>query len=67
MIGTSKKENYYRIINREEAVKLAITICTKNDIVLILGKGRDKYMAVGDKYIPYGDIEVIEEYKSVNG
>ena len=67
MIGTSKKENYYRIINREEAVKLALSICNKNDIVLILGKGRDKYMAVGNSYIPYSDIEVIEEYKSVNG
>ena len=63
MIDKSKKENYYRIINREEAVRLALTICSANDIVLILGKGRDSYMAVGNEYIPYSDIEIIEKYK----
>lgn len=66
MISNSKKENYYRIIDREEAIKLALTICKKDEIILILGKGRDNYMAIGNEYIPYSDIEVIEKYKNIN-
>ena len=34
----------------------------EDDIVLILGKGRDNYMAIGDEKIPYNDYEEIEEY-----
>ena len=62
MIGKSKKENYYKIVNRKEALEIALRICTKDDIVLILGKGRDNYMAIGNEYIPYSDISVIKDY-----
>lgn len=62
MLKDNKKENYYRIINREEAIKLALSICKENEILLILGKGRDNYMAIGNDYITYSDIKVIENY-----
>ena len=62
MISKSKKTNYYRIIDREEAVTLALRIATNKDIVLLLGKGRDNYMAIGNDYIEYSDISVIEKY-----
>ena len=34
----------------------------EGDIILIAGKGRDNYMAIEDKYIPYSDYEVVENY-----
>ena len=32
------------------------------DIILIAGKGVDNYMAIGDEYLPYSDLEVIQSY-----
>jgi len=65
MLKMTKKKNYYCIIDREEAIKLAYTMAKKDDIVLILGKGRDKYIAIEDKYIEYSDINVIEKLTDI--
>ena len=54
--------DYIRIIDREEAINYALSIASKGDVVLILGKGRDNYMAIGDKKIKYNDYEVIKRY-----
>ena len=62
MISISNKTNYKRIISRSNAIKYALDIAKEDDIVLILGKGRDNYMAIGDEKIPYNDYEEIEEY-----
>ena len=56
------KNNYEVITDREDAIKEALTIAKKDDIVAILGKGRDNYMAIEDKKIPYSDIEVLDKY-----
>jgi UDP-N-acetylmuramyl tripeptide synthase len=60
MVGDDK--DYFRIIDREEAIKYALTIASPNSVVLILGKGRDNYMAIGDKKIKYNDYDVIRNY-----
>lgn len=62
MISISDKTNYKRIISRSNAIKYALDIAKEGDIVLIIGKGRDNYMAIGDEKIPYNDYEEIEEY-----
>ena len=55
-------DNYIRIKNREDAIKYALSIASKDSVVLILGKGRDNYMAIGDKKVKYSDYEVVENY-----
>ena len=62
LVSTSDKSNYERIINRKEAIYKAFDTADDNDLVLIAGKGTDNYMAINDKYEPYSDLEVIEEY-----
>ena len=54
--------DYIRIIDREEAINYALSIASKGDVVLILGKGRDNYMAIGDRKVKYNDYEVIKRY-----
>ncbi len=56
------KRKYIRIINRKEAIYKAFSIAKKDSIVLILGKGRDNYMAIEDRKEEYNDYDVIEEY-----
>lgn len=53
---------YYRIINREEAIYKAFEIADKDSVVLILGKGRDNYMAIEDRKEKYSDFDVVEKY-----
>ncbi len=60
MVGNNT--DYIRIIDREEAINYALSIAPKDSVVLILGKGRDNYMAIGDKKIKYNDYEVIKKY-----
>ena len=67
MVSTSSLKNYVRIIDREQAIMYALKNAKKDDIILIAGKGKDTYMAIKDKYIPYSDYEVVEKYiNSVN-
>ena len=56
------KSKYEVVIDRKEAIDKALSIANKNDIILIAGKGRDNYMAIKDKYEPYCDLDVIEDY-----
>ena len=60
MVGEEK--DYIRIVDRKEAIHYALSIAKMGDIVLILGKGRDSYMAVEDKKVSYCDYDVIYDY-----
>ncbi len=62
MIKTSEKTNYLRIIDRSKAIEKAISIAKENDRVLVIGKGRDNYMAIENRYENYSDYEVIKKY-----
>lgn len=62
MIGEEKNKNYIRIIDREKAIRYALDMAKEGDLVLILGKGRDHYMAIEDKKIDYCDYDVINNY-----
>lgn len=57
--------NYAIIIKRKKAIIKALKIAQKDDIVLILGKGLDNYMAIKDKYKKYSDYKIIKNYFSL--
>ncbi len=61
MIDRGKK-NYEIEVDREEAIKKALKLAEKDDIVAILGKGRDNYMAIENKKVLYSDILVLDKY-----
>jgi UDP-N-acetylmuramoyl-L-alanyl-D-glutamate--2,6-diaminopimelate ligase len=57
-----KSDNYSIIENREQAIKRALELSNKNDVVLIAGKGHETYQEIkGTKY-HFSDKEVIEKY-----
>ena len=62
MIGECKNTNYERINDRVEAISHAFEIANDEDVVLVIGKGRDDYMALGTEKIPYCDYDVIKKY-----
>lgn len=54
--GISKK-NFEIIENRAKAIKKAIKISQKNDLVVIAGKGHENYQILGNKKIHFDDRE----------
>ena len=53
--------NYIRIYDRKEAIEYAFDHAEKNDLVLILGKGNERYMKINDQLIPFYDVEIANE------
>ena len=47
--------------DRREAIEMALTIASKNDTVIIAGRGHEEYMVLKDRKIPFKDAEVVEE------
>ncbi|NLP36678.1 MAG: UDP-N-acetylmuramoyl-L-alanyl-D-glutamate--2,6-diaminopimelate ligase [Firmicutes bacterium] len=48
--------------DRFEAVRYALSLAQKGDIVLLAGKGHESYQIVGDKRIPYSDRQAVETF-----
>ncbi len=49
-------------IDREKAIKKAIFFAKKGDIVLIAGKGHEKFQIIGEEKIPFDDVEITRKY-----
>ena len=56
-----KGTNYSLFDNREEGLKSALKKCRRNDIVVVLGKGREEYQEIENEKIFYSDIATIKE------
>ncbi len=60
-----KSDKFERIIDRKEAIKKAINIAQKDDIVLILGRGNETTVPINGELILENDFEEVE--KSIKG
>lgn len=56
----------FKELNREKAIKLAIDLAKKNDVVLILGKGHEKTILRADGAHPFEDIKVVRRVLKKN-
>lgn len=53
------KNNYEIEANRENAIKKGIQLLTNNDILMVLGKGHEKYQIIGDRKMPFDDKQIV--------
>jgi len=51
-----------KIAKRSLAIKTAIQITSNKEILLIAGKGHEKYQVIKDKLIPFSDAKYIRKY-----
>jgi UDP-N-acetylmuramoyl-L-alanyl-D-glutamate--2,6-diaminopimelate ligase len=56
-----KKNNYYIIPERLEAIRKSLILAKKGDIVLIAGKGHENYQILKDRAIHFDDREAVKE------
>ncbi|MDR2676461.1 MAG: UDP-N-acetylmuramoyl-L-alanyl-D-glutamate--2,6-diaminopimelate ligase [Endomicrobium sp.] len=64
-ISESCRKNYRIIINREIAIKEAIMMADKNDVVLIAGKGHETYQIIKNVKYHFNDIEIAKKYANL--
>jgi UDP-N-acetylmuramoyl-L-alanyl-D-glutamate--2,6-diaminopimelate ligase len=57
-----KNKSYKIDLNRKNAIKDAIEKMDDNDILLILGKGRENYELIKNKKIYHNDVEIIQNF-----
>lgn len=61
--GMKRTKGAYKIIvNREEAIKYAISIANKSDMIIITGKGHETYQEVNGKKTPFDERKIIKKY-----
>ena len=60
-IDFEKQSNALSISNRKEAIKTACSMARSGDIVLIAGKGHEKYQIIGDNTSHFDDMETTIE------
>lgn len=61
MLENTSNTNYEIILKRKDAISKAIKEAKNNDLLLFLGKGVDKYMAIEDRRDSYDELEEIEK------
>ncbi|PIR54913.1 UDP-N-acetylmuramoyl-L-alanyl-D-glutamate--2,6-diaminopimelate ligase [Candidatus Peregrinibacteria bacterium CG10_big_fil_rev_8_21_14_0_10_36_19] len=54
-------QNFWKIPDRREAIKLALSLAKKDDAVVISGKGCEEIMIVRGKKVPWNDRKVVED------
>ncbi len=67
-IDHKAKEKVLEIEDRRQAIKTAIKLADKNDLIVIAGKGHEDYQEINGKKFPFSDKEVVKNiwYKDIN-
>lgn len=55
------KRKALSITDRREAIRTACALCEPGDILLVAGKGHEKYQDIAGERLPFDDFEVIQE------
>jgi UDP-N-acetylmuramoyl-L-alanyl-D-glutamate--2,6-diaminopimelate ligase len=60
-VGVAARKKYISIADRREAIKTAVSLSNKEDIILIAGKGHEKYQEVNGVKNDFDDKKILKE------
>ena len=60
-LSTAARRKYISIVDRKEAIKTAISLAKPEDIILIAGKGHEKYQEIKGVKNHFDDKEIVKE------
>ena len=49
------------ILDRKEAIHKGVQLLKENEVLLVLGKGHEKYQEIDNKFIPFDDVQITKE------
>ncbi|MFP5043039.1 UDP-N-acetylmuramoyl-L-alanyl-D-glutamate--2,6-diaminopimelate ligase [Parasediminibacterium sp. JCM 36343] len=66
-LDSAAKRKYISISDRKEAIKTAVSLANEEDIILVAGKGHEKYQDIKGVKYPFDDKEVLRETFEILG
>lgn len=66
-LSSAAKRKYISIADRKEAIKTAVSLANKEDIILVAGKGHEKYQDINGIKYPFDDKAVLKEMFEILG
>ena len=61
-LSTAAKRKYMAITDRKEAIRTALNLAGEDDILLVAGKGHEKYQEIKGVKYPFDDKKVLMEF-----
>jgi UDP-N-acetylmuramoyl-L-alanyl-D-glutamate--2,6-diaminopimelate ligase len=58
---SGRRTEVLSVVDRAEAIERAVTMAGSGDLILIAGKGHEKYQQIGDRVLPFDDAAVARE------
>ncbi|MBT5516691.1 UDP-N-acetylmuramoyl-L-alanyl-D-glutamate--2,6-diaminopimelate ligase [Candidatus Peregrinibacteria bacterium] len=63
-IPREEGDGFWQVLDRKEAIRLALSMAKEGDSVVIAGKGGEEVIVIGKELIPYDDRQVVREVLS---
>jgi UDP-N-acetylmuramoyl-L-alanyl-D-glutamate--2,6-diaminopimelate ligase len=60
-LSVENRRKFISIADRREAIKTAVSLAGKEDIILVAGKGHEKYQEIKGVKTPFDDKEILKE------
>ncbi|MEQ8521920.1 MAG: UDP-N-acetylmuramoyl-L-alanyl-D-glutamate--2,6-diaminopimelate ligase [Vicingaceae bacterium] len=60
-VEADRKTRVIKITDRREAIKAACNLASEGDIILVAGKGHEKYQEINGVRLPFDDLKVLKE------
>ncbi|AEA44195.1 UDP-N-acetylmuramoyl-L-alanyl-D-glutamate--2,6-diaminopimelate ligase [Fluviicola taffensis] len=61
-VGAHQSMKVLTILDRDQAIKTAVSLAQPKDIILIAGKGHEKYQDINGVKHPFDDFDVVKNY-----
>lgn len=66
-LGSAARRKFVAVADRREAIKMAVNMAKPFDILLIAGKGHEKYQEIKGVKLPFDDKQVLQEMLKLSG
>ena len=54
------------ILDRKEAIYKGVQSLKENEVLLVLGKGHEKFQEIENKFLPFDDVKIVEEFMELD-
>ena len=64
--GVPLKKSVDVILDRKETISKGVQSLKENEVLLVLGKGHEKFQEIENKFLPFDDVKIVEEFMELD-